>query len=46
MYVKSLERMSNGWFNLRILNITHRDFPDGLVAKSLHSQGRGPGFNP
>ena len=23
-----------------------QDFPEGLVAKSLHSQFRGPGFNP
>ena len=38
--------MEETWGSGSNLKTTFRDFPGDLVAKTLHSQCRGPGFHP
>ena len=44
--VRRLVSLSNKWFQLVQKATILGDFPGGPVAKTLSSQGRGPGYDP
>ena len=46
MNILRLEGKSGGVVPTCCIEINERDFPGGTVDKTLHSQCRGPGFDP